>query len=103
MAPSTALMAVTTMTDVMSRLYARDHFTNDIYLKLSILWPIDIAVIQLPTNRLLQIFAHATTAECHVQNFVVITWFKYGLEQNEISFRSELKWKKKVKWEFIVA
>ena len=55
--------------------------------------------MQILTLQSLQNFAHNTTAVLSwlVQQFVVITWPRMDLQQNEISLKSELRWKSR-KW-----
>ena len=69
---------------------------DDIWLPtFHIWWKFPFAVIQLLVIISQQNFTHATTAQlpCHVWNFVAITSFKFGWEQNVISITFELWWK----------
>ena len=65
------------------------HFTNNISIKLKIRWKFHFALILIPKMWSLQIFAYDMTAllSCHVQNFVVIWYQKFELQQNEFSFK----------------
>ena len=74
------------------------HFTDDFSITIQIRWKFQLAVIQLLViiSQQKQNFAHATTGQLsgHVQNFLAITSFEFGWEQNEISLTFELWWKK---------
>ena len=67
------------------------HCTGELSLLIQIKWKVYFAVIIFLNIRSLPIFLHATTTQlsCHVQNFVVITRLKSGLECYEISVNSD--------------
>ena len=73
-----------------------DPLHQRVPITIQIPWEFYLAVIQLLVIISQHNYAHATTAQlsCYVQNFVEITSFKIGWEQNEISITFEL-WRKK--------
>ena len=70
---------------------------NSLAHVIQIWWWIGYSVTPLWDNILLQNFAHTTTAQlsCHVQHFIAATSQNLGWEQNEISIKFVLRWKKR--------